>query len=316
MAEIREVASGKTVAAELALDAPRRASSMGWNSTLRRLGALGLVASAALFAVTARAGDVSPPGENADIGPMCGIKPMIVGRSDGFGGNTWRKTALEELKDELSHCPNVKRFIYSNANGDPQKANSDINSMIAQGVNVLIVDPDFGPSQIPSMRAAMKAGVTVVAYPASLPGKVKKGKVIFLGGTAGVTSSQSFFTGFKDGLKSHPDLELLSDQYVATNWNPVDAKKAAVGLIAKYGKIDGIATDYGVTALAVVEAFQEANLPVPAVATIASTNEVNCHYLADKKAGKAYPYFTLDGTTSIAIRVAARRAVSDFEGTS
>ena len=43
---------------------------------------------------------------------------------------------------------------------------------------------------------------------------------------------------------------------------------------------------------------------------------MNCHYLADKKAGKAYPYFTLDGTTSIAIRVAARRAVSDFEGTS
>jgi hypothetical protein len=94
MTKTSEVASGKTVAAALALDAPRRASSMGWNSTLRRLGALGLVASAALFAATARAGDVSPPGENADIGPMCGMKPMIIGRSDGFGGNTWRKTVI------------------------------------------------------------------------------------------------------------------------------------------------------------------------------------------------------------------------------
>ena len=75
MTETSKVASGKTVAAALALDAPRRASSMSWNSTLRRLGTLGLIASAALFAVTARAGDVSPPGENADIGPMCGTSP-------------------------------------------------------------------------------------------------------------------------------------------------------------------------------------------------------------------------------------------------
>ena len=334
---------GKTGGAPFTRCAVKRASPTRSDSALRRLRVLALVASSGLFAAAAEAGEGSNPSSQPDIGTMCGTKPIIFGLSDGYGASTWRKIVLEELKDELSHCTNVQRFIYSNANGDPQKANSDINSMIAQGVNVLIVDPDFGPSQIPSMRAAMKAGVTVVAYPASLPGKVgrdysanityntgaigktwadwlsgtiKKGKVIFLGGTAGVASSQSFFTGFKDGLKSHPDLELQSDQYVVTNWNPVDAKKAAVGLIAKYGKIDGIATDYGVTALAVVEAFQEANLPVPAVATIASTNEVNCHYLADKKAGKAYPYFTLDGTTSIAIRVAARRAVSDFEGTS
>jgi len=338
-----EAGGGKTGGAPFTRCAVKRASPTRSDSALRRLRVLGLVASSGLFAAAAQAGDGSNPSSQPDIGTMCGTKPIIFGLSDGYGASTWRKIVLEELKDELSHCTNVQRFIYSNANGDPQKANSDINSMIAQGVNVLIVDPDFGPSQIPSMRAAMKAGVTVVAYPASLPGKVgrdysanityntgeigktwadwlsgtiKKGKVIFLGGTAGVTSSQSFFTGFKDGLKSHPDLELLSDQYVVTNWNPVDAKKAAVGLIAKYGKIDGIATDYGVTALAVVEAFQEANLPVPAVATIASDNEVNCRYLADKKAGKAFRYFTLDGTTSIAIRVAARRAVADFEGTS
>jgi ribose transport system substrate-binding protein len=336
-------AAGKKAAAPVALDAAKRASPVGSDSALRYLRVLGLVASAGLSAAAAAHAAGGPtPDSQFDIGPMCGTKPMIVGLSDGYGSSTWRKIVLQEFKDELSHCPNVQRFIYSNANGDPQKASSDINSMVAQGVNVLIVDPDFGPSQIPSMRAAMKAGVTVVAYPTSLPGKagrdysanitfntevigkawadwlartVTKGKVIFLGGTAGVTSSQSFFNGFKNGLKNHPDLELLSDQYVVTNWNPVDAKKAAVGLIAKYGKIDGIATDYGVTALAVVEAFQEANLPVPAVATIASDNELNCRYLADKKAGKAFRYFSLDGTTSM-IRVALRRAVSDFEGTS
>ncbi len=300
-----------------------------------------LVASTALFATAAHAGGVATLSNQPDIGPLCGAKPMIVGLSDGYGGNTWRKTALAEFKDELSHCPNVKRFIYSNANGDPQKAGADINSMIAQGVNVLIVDPDFGPSEIPSMRAAIRAGASVAAYPTKLPGTVgrdysanitfdteaigklwadwlagtvTKGTVIVLGGTAGVTSSQNFFNGFGDGLKSHPDFKLLSDQYVVTNWNPVDARKAAVGLIAKYGKIDAVVTDFGETALALTQAYEEANLPVPAIATIASDNELNCHYLAHKKAGKAFRYFSLDGTTSM-IRVALRRAVSDFHGT-
>lgn len=307
-------------------------------SALVCLGMLGLVTAAGLYAAAAQASDIS---QAADIRSMCGAKPMVVGLSDGYGGNTWRKIARAELQDELSHCSNMTRFIYSNANGDPQKASSDLNSMIAQGVNVLVIDPDFGPSQIPSMRSALKAGVTVVAYPTSLPGKpgrdytvniaydmqaigklwtgwlgktVKKGTVIFLGGTAGVTSSQNFFNGFKDGLKEYPDLRLLSDQYVVTNWNPVDAKKAAVGLIAQYGRIDAVVTDYGSTAIAVVRAFQEANLQPPAIATIASSNEINCQYLADKKNGKAWRYFSLDGTTSM-IRVAGRRAVSDFQGT-
>ena len=334
----RIAADKESGVAAVAIRATSRALPKGRNSALGYLGLLWLFASAGLFAAGAQASDANA---HPDIGPMCGTKPMIVGLSDGYGGNTWRKIALAELKDELSHCSNVTRFIYSNANGDPQKASSDVNSMVAQGVNVLVIDPDFGPSQIPSMRSAMKAGAIVVAYPTSLPGKpgrdysanitynmqaigklwtdwldktVNKGTVVFLGGTAGVTSSQNFFDGFKDGLKNHPDLKLLSDQYVVTNWNPVDAKKAAVGLIAKYGKIDAIVTDYGPTALAVVRAFEEANLPPPAVATIASDNEINCKYLADKKGSKPFRYFSLDGTTSM-IRVAGRRAVGDFQGT-
>src|ERR1700694_5174046 len=128
----------------------------------------GLVAGTASMAAPAT--DSVSVTSQGDITSMCGTKPMIVGVSDGYGGNTWRKTALAELKDELSRCNNVKRLIYSNANGDQQKANSDVNSMIAQGVNVLIVLPDFGAVQVPAMRSAMKAGASVVAYSAVVQG--------------------------------------------------------------------------------------------------------------------------------------------------
>src|ERR1700754_3591904 len=130
----------------------------------------GLLLSTGLICTAANAAEDSITNHQGDITPMCGAKPMIVGVSDGYGGNTWRKTGLAEVKDELSRCKNVTRIIYSNANGDPQKANSDINSMVAQGVNVLIMLPDCGAVQLPAMRSAMKAGVSVVPYSAQIAG--------------------------------------------------------------------------------------------------------------------------------------------------
>lgn len=302
---------------------------------------IGLLALAGLICTTAHAADDSLTNRQGDISPLCGTKPMIVGVSDGYGGNTWRKTGLAEVKDELSRCKNVKRIIYSNANGDPQKANSDINSMVAQGVNVLIMLPDFGAVQLPAMRSAMKAGVAVVPYSAQISGVVgrdyvvnvtgdtrqigvlwadwlgttlKKGNVVFLGGSPGAAGSQNFMDGLKGGLKKYPNLKLLNDQFVVTNWNPVDAQKATAGLIAQYPHIDAIVTDYGVTALAAAKAFEQAHLPVPAIVTIASDNELNCHYLSAKKAGTAFPYYTLDGTTTY-VRFAVRHGVAAYEGT-
>jgi len=303
-------------------------------------GTAALVAAAGLSTV-AIAAKPSMLGHGADISTMCGTKPMTVGLADGYGGNTWRRIAQAEIKEELSRCPNVKQFLYTNANGDPQKANSDINSLVAQGVNVLVVFPDLGAAQLPALRRAMKAGVTVVPYNAKLDGvagkdftsnvyldsfeianawadwygkTMKSGELVFLGGTPGNQISQNLLDGFKSGLKKYPDLKLLEDNYVVTNWNPVDAQKAVSGLIAKYPNVRGIVTDYGVTAYAVVKAYEQAGLPVPALATVSSNNELNCGYIARKKSGKGFPYFSLDGTTTL-VRFAVRRGVAAFQGT-
>ncbi|MCX4170819.1 MULTISPECIES: substrate-binding domain-containing protein [Paraburkholderia] len=301
--------------------------------------AAGLLAGTASSA--ALAADSISVQRQGDITSMCGTKPMVVGLSDGYGGNTWRKTAIAELKDEVGRCKNLKRFIYTNANGDQQKANSDINSMVAQGVNVLIVYPDFGAAQLPAMRAATRAGVTVIPYMAEIPGtpgkdyaanvsadllriggawadwfgqNLKNGNVVFLGGIPGAPASQTFLDGFKTHLAKYPGLKLVQNDFVVTNWNPIDAPKAVEGVIAKYSHIDGVAADYGVTALATVKTFQQAHLPIPAIATGSSNNELSCKYVAMKEAGKPFPYYSLDGMTSV-IRFAARRGVAMYQGT-
>jgi ribose transport system substrate-binding protein len=316
-------------------------------STSLRRGRAGL-ALAATLSFIGQAGVVQAQesvvlGQGIDIASLCGTKPTIVGLTDGFGGDTWRKIAEAEFRDEASKCRNITKILYANANGDQQKSNSDINSMVAQGVNVLISFTDFGDAMLPALRKAQRAGVTVIPYFSKMPGTpgkdyaanvyqdqvrigqiwadwlgdtLKKGNIVLLGGTPGATSSQRFMDGFKAQLSKYPELKLLDDNYIVTNWNPADAQKAVAGLIAKYGagKIDAIASDYGVTTLAAIKAYEQAGLKVPAQVTLASNNDINCKYLQAKKANKAWPYYSLDGTTTI-VRYALRRGMAEYQGT-
>ncbi len=299
------------------------------------------ISASILSTTTAFADEIASLDKHGDITAMCGKKPAFVAFQDGFGGATWFKTAAAEVKDELSKCPTVTKFVYLDANNDQQRYNSDINGIVAQGANIVITFAHFGDSSLPLFKSVKRAGVVMVPYFSKIGGEigkdydgtvlmdqesaglrwadwfsksVVKGNVIFLGGTPGATSSERFLAGLKKGLAKYPDLKLLDEHYVVTNWNPVDAQKAVAALIAKYDKIDGIATDYGVTTMAAIKAYEQAGLPVPAQASIASNNELNCKYLDLKKQGKAWRYYSLDGTTTL-VRFAARRAMSIYEGT-
>jgi ribose transport system substrate-binding protein len=285
--------------------------------------------------------DRVPVTSGADITPMCGTKPVVVALTDGYGGNTWRKITQAEFREEAAKCKNITKVLYANANGDNQKSSSDLNSLVAQKVNIIVSFTDFGDAMLPALRSGHKAGVTMVPYFTRLNGtagkdyaamvavdtafagalwadwvgqNVKSGNVVFLGGIPAASSSQSYLDGFKAGLKKYPDLKMLDENYIVTNWSPTEGQKAVAGLIAKYGKIDAIVSDYGVTTLAAIKAFEQAKLPIPAQATIASNNELNCKYLAAKKEGKAWPYFSLDYTNRIAT-FALRRAMAIYQGT-
>ena len=307
------------------------------NARLVSLARLAMLSGGLALSVAAHAAD-NVGLKGADITPLCGTKPMTIALLDGYGGDTWRKTAYAEFQDEAARCKNVTKILYANANGDRQKANSDINALVAQGVNIIVAFNDFGESMLPAFRSAVKAGVVVVPYFSQIsgtPGKdfsqqlsidtayqgriwadwagtnIKKGNLVFLGGVPGASSSQGFLDGLKSGLKKYPDIKLLVQNFIVTNWNPADAQKAVAGLIAKYGQIDLIGSDYGATTNAAIKAFDQAGLPVPAQFTGGSNNELSCKFINSKRAWK---YLSLDGSTSLS-RFALRRGVSIYQGT-
>ena len=84
--------------------------------------------------------------------------------TDGFGGNSWRLVTTASGKDEAAKCPSVTEFVYADGQGDTQKAISDIQGMVAKGVDALVVFPDAGEAMLPALRTAFQAGVVTVPY--------------------------------------------------------------------------------------------------------------------------------------------------------
>jgi ribose transport system substrate-binding protein len=244
---------------------------------------------------------IGPYTDAIDIRTLCGTKPIRVGLSDGFFANSWRKTALAELKDEASKCPNITEVIHTDAQGSAQKQIADIQGLAAQHVDVILVFPDFGPALIKAMRDATAAGSIVVPYDTGLnfPGeRLKdylvavtedqhskaiaeakwatealkgKGNYLEFGGVAGNPVTLEMQKGWSSVFDTFPDVTVLEGGPVYVNWDPAETQRVTSGLLAKYPQIDATFHDSGEGTVAALRAFVAAGRPL----TLAVTEDVN-----------------------------------------
>jgi ribose transport system substrate-binding protein len=277
------------------------------------------------------------------ISQFCGSKPISVAYVDGFGGNDWRKTVHYLFGLNTKECPNITKTYYENANNNLQQYNSDISSLVTQGVNVIVTFDDFGPAGLPAIRSAHKAGVAVVPFisnPGGTPGTdyttfvaldnaaigdawakwlnqalKGKGSVVMLGGTPGNPASASDLAGFTSTAKAYPGLNLLSQSPLTTNWTPAGEQQATSGLLSKHGNVGGVMTDYLATYPSVLAAYQQAGVQPGPVAGFTSDNQIGCLW---KQYHKKYPkleMFSVDGEMN-ALAIALRKGVAEAEGKS
>jgi ribose transport system substrate-binding protein len=272
---------------------------------------------------------------------FCGTKPITLGIEDAFGVNAWSQNSMAAVRSEAALCPNVKQIV-AIGGGDLQKTISDVNGFTAQGVNAIVLIPDFGKAQLPSIQQATAAGAKVVPWGSDPGGQIGKdyttyvdwigastgrawatwmvealhgkGNVVMLGGPAGNSATTEFFPQVVAVFKKHPGIKLLTgtSTWEVTNWDPATAQKAMGALLAKYPKIDGVISDYGTDALAAMRAFQAANrTPVP-IATL-DTNGLACLYQKLHKTDPAFQIATTSGHNWMG-RIAARKAIAAAEG--
>ena len=87
------------------------------------------------------------------------------------------------------------------------------------------------------------------------------GNILVMDGIPGVDTAEIAKAGAGAVWKNKPGIKILDEQY--GQWSTSEAKKVAEQSNAKYGKtIQGIWSDGGQMSQGIVEAFQEAKLPV------------------------------------------------------
>jgi ribose transport system substrate-binding protein len=285
-------------------------------------------------------GTVEEIGKAADY---CGEDKVTIGYVDSWASvNSWRKITKAELLDQAAECANIEKVIATDGQGDLQKTIANIESLVAQQVDAIVVlNADFGSDLVPAMRQAMQAGVPVVGLLGpgieGEPGvdyvdlinateqkdaKVRmawlaellnhEGNVIDVGGTPGNPLSTAVFEGVEEFMEGEPNMTLLTDKPIDTNFSPADEQKAIAGALAKYPKIDGVQNECGTCTPGGWRAFVEADRPLIPWASD-DNNELSCLYYELKPTNPDLEIVTTAARNWLS-RVALNKALASAEG--
>jgi ABC-type sugar transport system substrate-binding protein len=105
------------------------------------------------FAMTAGAAIAQSP-------PLAKKDTYKVGFAQTESNNPWRIAQTQSMQDEAKKLG--YQLVYTDAAGSAAKQVADVNSMIAQGVDVIFLAPREEKPLIPAVMAAKKAGIPVI----------------------------------------------------------------------------------------------------------------------------------------------------------
>lgn len=194
--------------------------------TASAFGVLGLVSSVAVA---------------ADLPPLAKKDTYKVGFAQTESNNPWRIAQTESMKAEAAKLG--YQFVYTDAAGSAAKQVADVNSMIAQGVDLIFLAPREEKPLIPAVLAAKKAGIPVILLDRSVDPKLAvagkdyvtfigsdfveegkrvaewlvknangKTKVIELEGTTGSSPANDRKKGFDEAIKAAGGFEIVASQ--------------------------------------------------------------------------------------------------------
>ena len=233
----------------------------------------------ALSTVAVLAGACSPGAPAGGSGGAAGGTYTIGFSNPGGVGNGWREAMLCSAKAQAVKTGKVSKvtIIHRDTNAAGQLA--DIRTLVAQGVNALIINPADPAALNPGIAEAIAAGITVVAVDASVtaPGAYNlsndqeqyaylgaswlfkqlngQGDVVYMRGIAGHPADTDRDKGFKRALAENPGIKVVKE--VATKWDPATGTAQINDIMSSGQKFDGIWTS-GIDSN-IVDALKTAN---------------------------------------------------------
>ena len=173
------------------------------------------------------------------------LKPKAtykVGFAQTESNNPWRLAQTASMKAEAEKLG--WQLVYTDAAGSAAKQVADVNSMIAQGVDVIFLSPREEKPLIPAVMAAKKAGIPLFLIDRSVDAKLAKAGVrtmsTFIGsdfvlegkqagewlvkatngkatileieGSTGSSPANDRKKGFDGVIAQHPDMKIVASQ--------------------------------------------------------------------------------------------------------
>jgi ribose transport system substrate-binding protein len=202
--------------------------------------------------------------------------------------NPWRQVGWETMQAEVEEQPDIGDFEVLDAEASDEKQISDIEALTKQDCDALIVSPNTTQTLTPAVERACRTGVPVIVFDRGVDTDCPVTFIHPIGGYAfGADAAEFLVDNVDEGgkvlmLRILPGVDVLETRYSAgkeifdksdievvgaefTDGDPAKTKSIVSDYIQREGGLDGIWMDAGATAVAAVEAFEDAGQEVPPI---------------------------------------------------
>ncbi len=201
--------------------------------------------------------------------------------------NPWRQVGMKNMKAEAALHKEITEFTVLDAQGKDDKQISDIQELAGRDCDALIVSPNTTATLTPAVEQACAKGPVIVfdrgvetdcavtfvnpvggyGYGQVAAGFLKEkvepgGKILALRISPGVDVLETRWSAAK-AVFDDSELEVVDAKF--TEGDPARTKSVVADALTRHGDIDGVWMDSGATAVAAVEAFEDAGKDVPPI---------------------------------------------------
>lgn len=201
--------------------------------------------------------------------------------------------AAEKKAEELG-----AELVVYDGNYDPSTQISQIETMISDGCDGIILNPQDAEACSPCVDKAVEAGIPIVgvntrvqndkltSYVGSqdvTAGEMEmqkiadlldgKGKIVILEGPMGQSAQIERRKGIQNILDKYPDIEVLAEK--TANWSRSEGMTVMENWLQAFDQVDAIVAENDEMALGAKEAAKAANKDIPAIGVDGITDALN-----------------------------------------
>ncbi|HVF50607.1 MAG TPA: ABC transporter substrate-binding protein [Pyrinomonadaceae bacterium] len=208
-----------------------------------------------------------------------------VGFSQMSSDNPWRIAESRSMEDEAKKRNDRFELVLTNAQGQTSKQVSDVEDLVARGVDAIFLAPQEFQGLEPALQAAKEAKIPVFLIDREAAGTAGEDYVAFLGsnfveqgkragewlakasngkagiveltGTAGASVARDRQKGFMDAIAAHPEMKVIASQ--TGNFTRAEGQRVMENIIqAKGNEITAVYAHNDEMAIGAIQALKAA----------------------------------------------------------